>query len=83
MLFSFYVNLQPLKINYIFNNNISINFIFNFTFLNFLFLNFLKVLFVKNNMLLIYMTIILNIFFLMIINKYKLYINDIIKNFFL
>jgi len=79
ILFLFYVNLQLLKINYISNNNILINFNFNFNFLNFSFLSFSKVLFIKNNILLVYMVIILNISFLMIINKYKLYINGIIK----
>ena len=81
MLFLFYINLQLLKINCIFGSSILINFTFNFIFLNFLFLNFLKVLFAKNNILLVYIAIILNIFFLIIISRYRLYINNIIKNF--
>jgi len=83
MLSLFRVNLQPLKINCISDSSILIGFIFNFTFLNSLFLNFLKILFAKNNILLICMIIILNIFFLVVINKYELYINGIIKSFFL
>jgi len=83
MLFSFYVSLQLLKINCIFGSSILIDFAFNFTFLSFSFLSFLKVLSAKNNVLLIYMVTILNIFFLIIINKYRLYINNIMKGFFL
>jgi len=83
MLSSFYINLQLLKINYIPSSSILIDFTFIFIFLSSLFSNFLKVLFVKNNILLVCIIIILNISFLMIINKHRLYINNIIKNFFL
>jgi len=74
-------NLHLLKIKIFSNINIFINLIINLTLFNLLSFHLINILSFKNNILSICILINLNALFVMIINKYKLYINKIIFNF--
>ena len=64
-----------------FDVNIFIGLIISLILFNLLFFYLINILFFKNNILFIYIFINLNVLFIMIISKYKLYVNEIIFNF--
>ena len=70
-----------LKIKVFFDISISIGLIISLILFNLLFFHLINILFSKNNILFVYIFINLNILFIMIINKYKLYVNKIIFKF--
>ena len=81
MSLQFLKNLHLLKIKIFFNINIFIDLIINLILFNLLFFRLINILFFKNSVSFIYISINLNILFIMVINKYKLYINKIIFSF--
>ena len=74
----FLKNLYLLKIKMFFNVNIFINLTINLILFNLLFFYLINILSFKNNVLSICIFINLNILFFIIINKYKLYIIELI-----
>ena len=74
-------SLHSLKIKMFFNVNISISLVINLAFFSLLFFRLINILFSKNNILFVYIFINLNILFIIIINKYKSYVNKIIFSF--
>jgi len=80
-LLRFLRSLHLLKIKIFFNVNIFINLIINLTLFNLLFFYLINILSFKNSVLFVYILTNLNILFIVIINKYKSYVNKAIFNF--
>ena len=74
-------NLHLLKIKMFFDINIFIGLIINLALLSLSSFYLINILFFKNNILFVYIFINLNILFIIVINKYKLYVNKVIFNF--
>jgi len=74
-------SLYLLKIKIFFDINISIGLIINLVLFSLSFFRLINILSFKNNVLFVYIFINLNILFVIIINKYKLYVNKVIFSF--
>jgi len=81
MLLRFLKSLHLLKIKMFFNINIFIGLIINLTLFSLSFFRLINILFFKNSVLFVCIFINLNILFVIIISKYKLYVNKVIFSF--